>query len=121
MKSQSIHAYQQLIRLAHDTSLDNGDCMLILSRVKGRLTVFPVSIVCDEDTIEYSNWIEDLSEDHGFKDYVDTKTIEDIPRDTDLIEWVHEKFGGSAICIQWTTNGVRVNVSPTEFAVIKDI
>jgi hypothetical protein len=120
MEAQSLNAYYQLIRLAQTTTLQDGTCILVVWRTGNKLAVSALSTLGDESTIDCCNWIQLLSENHGFKDDIHIEPLGWTERDGGLTEWVQENFGGSGFCIQWTPNGIKVSTSLTEYTIIKD-
>jgi hypothetical protein len=120
MEAHSLNAYYQLIRIAHKTKLDNGNCVLTVWRDNEKLGISPVSLTNDDQTIDYCNMIQDLCREHGILQYVFIEPLGWTPGQSDLTQWIYEVFGGRGFCIQWTEEGVKISTSPTEYTIIED-
>lgn len=119
MEAHSLNAYYHLIKMSHETTLDNGNCVLTVWRHNEKLGISPVSLTNDHQTIEYCNMIQDLCKDHGILEYVFIEPLGWMPGESDLTEWIYQVFGDRGFCIQWTEEGVKLSTSPTEYTIIK--
>jgi hypothetical protein len=120
MEAHSLNAYYQLIRIAHKTKLDNGNCILTVWRDGNKLAVSPVSLTNDDQTIKYCNMVQDLCQEYEILEYVHIEPLGWSPGESDLTQWIHESFEGEGFCIQSTEEGVKISTSPIEYTIIKD-
>jgi hypothetical protein len=119
MEPQLLNAYYQMIRLARQTRLDDGKCILGLWKTGDKLAVCPLSVVSDERTIEYCHWIEDLSRTHNFYDEIHIEPLGWQPGEGDPKQWIQDHHPETGFSIEWTFSGVSVRTGSGQ-SIIRD-